>query len=556
MAPLVPVVSDAGGKFLQTSGMRIEFNPQIPIGFPRILSLKIWDNALQEWKPIERLQLYRFASDSYTCNSLEPYPAFLGKSGNLTIPGEKPGALQDDLIQEAVVDFMGSLDQPYDASFQGRYVNNTQSYEVLDLVQNKDECLINTYWSVRSVTCFPCPDSTHVVFSDEKLDFFGQSTGHGGSIIPLEGAKMHISAVNTTNSLFRNALQGRILLVNREVSNFTVVPKVIPNFLKFVDKETGEYSDRFVEGGPYTPLPSGSSLVLDFILVGSFQTGTAIGTVSFGILGARYGAQTDDFGIFDCDDYTKDATFDVELHVTPPPELNQLGGWRYVGIGLMSLILLSAIASGYFLIKHRESPSFKSMQPLFLAMICFGIVILSLTILPLSIDDELHSENVCDTACMSAPWLLSMGLTVTFSALFSKLWRVNKLFGRSTMRRTKVTERDVALPFVVLLSTNVMLLTAWTLADPSRWERMIVEGEEWKTYGACRSGDTGTALMSVTYAIDFIALVLACHQGMFFALFGKQNGYCACFDDVVDAALIIVLSMYSVPRTECKRRIQ
>ena len=66
------------------------------------------------------------------------------------------------------------------------------------------------------------------------------------------------------------------------------------------------------------------------------------------------------------------------------------------------------------------------MQPTFLVTICAGIFIMALAMLPMSLDDQTLSDEGADAACMAIPWLLSMGMTVTFSALFSKLWRVSK----------------------------------------------------------------------------------------------------------------------------------
>jgi hypothetical protein len=105
-----------------------------------------------------------------------------------------------------------------------------------------------------------------------------------------------------------------------------------------------------------------------------------------------------------------------------------------------------------------------------------------------------------------------MGLTVTFAALFSKLWRINQLFHATSFRRLRVTERDVLMPFAGLFTLNALLLIVWTIVDPLRWERLAVEGEEWKTYGTCQSDDTGYILMYLIVAVDVCALLLACYQ--------------------------------------------
>jgi len=45
---------------------------------------------------------------------------------------------------------------------------------------------------------------------------------------------------------------------------------------------------------------------------------------------------------------------------------------------------------------------------------------------------------------MALPWLLSMGFSIAMSALFAKLWRINRLFNASnSFRRVCVNAKDV-----------------------------------------------------------------------------------------------------------------
>ena len=59
-----------------------------------------------------------------------------------------------------------------------------------------------------------------------------------------------------------------------------------------------------------------------------------------------------------------------------------------------------------------------------------------------------------------------MGATILFAALFTKLWRINKLFHAERFHRMKITERDVIGPFLVMFVLNLILLIAWTVVDP------------------------------------------------------------------------------------------
>ena len=53
-----------------------------------------------------------------------------------------------------------------------------------------------------------------------------------------------------------------------------------------------------------------------------------------------------------------------------------------------------------------------------------------------------------------------VGFSLTFAALFSKVWRLNRLMkSAASFRRVKVTTGDVMLPLVALLVLDVILLS-------------------------------------------------------------------------------------------------
>ena len=51
-----------GDRLLQVSGVNIVYNTEIPRLTPRIISLDVWNHELQEWQPVERLGMYKFAT--------------------------------------------------------------------------------------------------------------------------------------------------------------------------------------------------------------------------------------------------------------------------------------------------------------------------------------------------------------------------------------------------------------------------------------------------------------------------------------------------------------
>jgi hypothetical protein len=120
---------------------------------------------------------------------------------------------------------------------------------------------------------------------------------------------------------------------------------------------------------------------------------------------------------------------------SPLPEVdvdnNYIGqSARIAGLLLMSVALLSAIIFLLWLLYYRKESVVQSAQPLFLLMLVFGSIIMASSIYPLSLDDESTdgvSSAGLDRTCMTAPWLYSIGFSMSFSALFAKMRGVRQV---------------------------------------------------------------------------------------------------------------------------------
>ena len=130
----------------------------------------------------------------------------------------------------------------------------------------------------------------------------------------------------------------------------------------------------------------------------------------------------------------------------PPLEFNynHIGNLATVGYVLCTIVMGASIGFLGWTWYYRKNQVVRASQPMFLIMICVGTLFMGSGIIPLTIDDE-KSQRAADIACMCEPWLTNIGFTTTFSALFSKTWRLNKIFlSPNPLRRIKVTEKDVS----------------------------------------------------------------------------------------------------------------
>jgi hypothetical protein len=455
-----------GDRLLQISGARITYNTQLNVS--RLIQVEILNRDTNQYEPIERLKYYKFATDSWMCNGFDPFPSLVGDE--LVVQGEEPGVTTPLLLQTIVGDYLGSLNGSYDTSLQGRLVNDTSAMDALDWIQTEETCPGGTYWDERYLTCFDCPKITGVAFDQESFNFediSGSPTEH----------------------------RAQAVLFNDGEGPLSVSLRSKPRWVEFSSIQVDE--PIIVEAG--------QRLSVDFAASALFlEDGTAQGAVSFGVL---------DSGNFPgCPG--NDVTFEVFMDVDKPPELFKPDEILIVGFSLMAFLMITSVVFGAIVQYYREHRIVKAMQPEFLIALLCGIFLLASSIAPMSIEDEIGDPDGRNMACMATPWLLSMGFTVVMSALYAKLWRINKLFHNgNAFRRTAVTAKEAALPFAVLFGTNSLLLVLWTVIDPLKWEIRSVEGDKSRLYGTCSDfGTAGWVFLGLTVGLNLGALVLACLQ--------------------------------------------
>ena len=190
--------------------------------------------------------------------------------------------------------------------------------------------------------------------------------------------------------------------------------------------------------------------------------------------------------------------------------MNYLTSIRPVGLTFCAIAMGCSLAFGIWTQVNGKHRVVVASQPFFLRLICIGCFVMATSIIPLSIDDSIATTDGCSKACMAFPWLLSIGFTTTFAALFSKTWRLNKVFrNAANMRGVVVKEKDVIFPFAVLMTINSALMLSWTLVDPLVWYR-TEPNEYYESHGYCRAEGNGYIAFLILIAIaNASALVLA-----------------------------------------------
>jgi 7 transmembrane sweet-taste receptor of 3 GCPR/Receptor family ligand binding region len=152
---------------------------------------------------------------------------------------------------------------------------------------------------------------------------------------------------------------------------------------------------------------------------------------------------------------------------TPPPVTEATGentnpvpvGVSVVSFVLAATVILLSLAFGAWTTLRRNSPQVRASQPVFLVLVCFGTLMIGISITLSAI------QYISPTStCMVYTWLFALGVSLVFAALFAKTWRIHRVFKSATrFRRVEIRAKDVLWPIVVICGLEVAVLTAWTV---------------------------------------------------------------------------------------------
>ena len=198
---------------------------------------------------------------------------------------------------------------------------------------------------------------------------------------------------------------------------------------------------------------------------------------------------------------------------TPPEttlfisEANYLEGWVQVfGFFLFGIACCLCLFFGLGVFLLREDRVVKAGQPFFLLLVCVGSIISCTSILTSSFDESTGwSNETLSWACTMTPWFFFLGLVTVYAALFSKMWRVDRLL---QLKRQRVNVVQVIWPLIVLLIITTTLLSTWTAYDGIIWDRELVSLDPPESYGKCKS-DHDNAFFGSLVAVKMMAAGLA-----------------------------------------------
>jgi hypothetical protein len=146
----------------------------------------------------------------------------------------------------------------------------------------------------------------------------------------------------------------------------------------------------------------------------------------------------------------------------PPPcfENPNLDDGERAGIivaGAITLLLsFGAMAVVGKFVDHRV---IFSSSPLFLALFCLGILLVSLSVI-------LHAQVLNTGTCTAHVFFLNIGFMLTYGALLVKTYRLHKIFNNPFIRVVAILNRDLLIRLAILVAFDLVVMFCWVGIDP------------------------------------------------------------------------------------------
>ncbi|XP_022784674.1 gamma-aminobutyric acid type B receptor subunit 2-like [Stylophora pistillata] len=133
--------------------------------------------------------------------------------------------------------------------------------------------------------------------------------------------------------------------------------------------------------------------------------------------------------------------------------------------GLCALGIIFAAGLFFFNVKYRAVRHIRMSSPNMNNIIIVGCVLIYVSGILFGIDTEIVSKKTHERVCQTSAWTASFGFTMAFGALFSKTWRIHRIF-MNKLKKTVIQDYQLIIVVILLLMIDACILSTWQILDP------------------------------------------------------------------------------------------
>nr|XP_060630621.1 gamma-aminobutyric acid type B receptor subunit 2 isoform X2 [Anolis sagrei ordinatus] len=133
-------------------------------------------------------------------------------------------------------------------------------------------------------------------------------------------------------------------------------------------------------------------------------------------------------------------------------------------ITILGMIMASAFL--FFNIKNRNQKLIKMSSPYMNNLIILGGMLSYASIFLFGLDGSFVSDKTFETLCTVRTWILTVGYTTAFGAMFAKTWRVHAIFKNVKMKKKIIKDQKLMVIVGGMLLIDLCILICWQVVDP------------------------------------------------------------------------------------------
>ncbi|XP_063959400.1 probable G-protein coupled receptor 156 [Lytechinus pictus] len=141
------------------------------------------------------------------------------------------------------------------------------------------------------------------------------------------------------------------------------------------------------------------------------------------------------------------------------------------------LTLLGLVLSTVFLvfnIRYRNHRLIKMSSPNLNILIVLGTILIYACVILLGIDSNTSSLETLTALCKTRLFLLMCGFTLVYGSLFTKSWRVYRIFGHTGAKRMVIRDNKLIGIIACLLLVDSLIMAIWLIFDPPQCQVKVL----------------------------------------------------------------------------------
>lgn len=160
-------------------------------------------------------------------------------------------------------------------------------------------------------------------------------------------------------------------------------------------------------------------------------------------------------------------------------------------LSVNTLLLLLQLSIGYLFFYKKKSPIIFASSFLFLMIMVVGFCLGYVSVYFWVVDS--------DVMCALRVWAISYAFTLVFSSLFSKTWRIYRLFNAAAKLQIEViTNRDLLLWVGMFMSFETVFLFVWQVSYPNYVEVRVNPNSLDQANYHCKPSSIAFPILSIT----------------------------------------------------------